>query len=177
MTTDADAGLLHRVVRQFAGVIYELIDPRDGTCRYVGQTFDVEQRRKAHTSPTPIYQQNSGLHSWKHELTSLGLSPEFRVIEDGIPPARINEQESFWCRSRADDGCDLLNRPVGRIRKGDLLGSPKRHALATSVREIRAMLLAIDEQLRGKLPPGKGACKHLARGISELLDFIHAIDD
>lgn len=177
MNNDADASPLHPLVRPCPGVVYELLDPRDGKCRYVGQTFDVEQRRKSHTAPRPIYQHNNGLHAWKSELALIGLSPEFRVIEDGIPPERINERESFWCRERVDEGCDLLNRPVGRIRKGDLLGSPKRQALATSAREIRGMLLAVDEQIRGRLPSGKGASGHLSRCIAELLDFIHAIDD
>ena len=174
---DVVASRLQCLVRPCSGVVYELLDPRDGKCLYVGQTFDVDQRRKAHTATKPVFQHNNGLHSWKTELASLGLAPEFRVIEDGISPERINEQESFWCRDRADEGCDLLNRPVGRIRKGDLLGSPKRQALATSAREIRGMLLAVDEQIRGRLPPGKGASRHLSRCIAELLDFIHAIDD
>jgi hypothetical protein len=158
-------------------VVYELIDPRDGACKYVGQTFDVDSRRRAHLAPTPIYQQNAELHKWKIELASLGLSPEFRIIDRDIPPARINEQESFWCRVRADEGCQLLNKPVGHIRKGDLLGSPKRYAIARSGREVREMLMAIGRQLSGKLPEGRPPFKHLKRCIHELTDFIHAIDD
>jgi len=177
MISDVDASPLHPLVRHASGVVYELIDPRDGMCRYVGQTFDAAQRKRTHTAPTPVYQQNTQLHKWKAELASLGMAPEFRVIEARIPAERINEQESFWCRDRADDGCELLNRPVGNVRKGDLLGSPKRHEMARGAREVRQMLMALQDQVAEKLPAGKGPMKHLGRCISELLDFIHAIDD
>jgi hypothetical protein len=179
MTTpnDSDPPSVASAGSPFVGVVYELLDPRDGRCRYVGQTFDADQRRRTHTSRTPIYQQNTQLHNWKTELALLGMAPEFRVIEDCIPAERINEQESFWCRDRADDGCELLNRPVGSVRKGDLLGSPRRHEMARTAREIRQMLMALEKQGSGKLPAGKGPMRHLGRCISELLDFIHAIDD
>jgi hypothetical protein len=162
---------------QITGVIYELIDPRNGMCRYVGQTLDVQQRRKSHTAQTPIFQNNEDLHRWKTELASLGLSPEFRVIEDGIQPETIDEQERFWCRDRADRGCRLLNRPVGRIRKCDLLGTPERNEFADRAREIRALLFSFSEEMRGKLPMGHAASRHLKRCIADLLDFIHSVTE
>ena len=160
-----------------AGVIYELVDPRDGSCRYVGQTFDVEQRRKAHTAPKPNYQGNTELHRWKKGLANAGLAPEFRVIEEGIPPEEINRQESFWCRRRSDEGSDLLNCHVGAIKRNDLLNATVRHSWAMSAREIREMLQSVSAQVNGKLPSGSRACRKLNKSISELLGFIHAIDD
>lgn len=157
-------------------VVYELIDPRDGACRYVGQTIDADRRRREHAAARPIYQQNNQLHAWKTELSSLGMAPEFRVIEDCIPAGVINKRERFWCRTRSDQGCNLLNRPIGCVRRGDLLGADRRHEVAASAREIRGLLLTLGEGLRGSLPHGRGPMRHLDKSIHELLNFICTIE-
>lgn len=65
--------------------IYELIDPRDGSVRYIGKANNSSDRLKRHRRDarkrnTPVYQ-------WFRKLESLGLVPNVRVV------SRISAEE------------------------------------------------------------------------------------
>lgn len=157
------------------GVIYELIDPRSGACRYVGQTFAPEERRRSHLAKKPVYQNNTPLHRWKNDLCAEGLSPEFHVVEDSVPASEINDREKTWCRRRAHEGCDLLNRPSGRITKDDLLSSQRRHAIVTHAREVREIVGALRQMVCDDLP--KVSTGRLNAAYRQILEFIHELDN
>lgn len=57
--------------------IYALVDPRDRTVRYVGQTNDPARRLQAHF----VELQNRERTDWLRELTSLGLCPEMLILD------------------------------------------------------------------------------------------------
>jgi hypothetical protein len=157
------------------GVIYELIDPRSGTCRYVGQTFAPEERRRSHLAKKPVYQNNTPLHRWKTDLCAEGLSPEFRVVEGSVPASEINGREKTWCRRRAREGCDLLNRPSGHITKEDLLSSQRRQAIVTHAREVREIVGALTQMVCDDLP--KVSVGRLNAACRQLVHFINDLDD
>lgn len=151
----------------YLGVIYELLDPRTGQCRYVGQTFALESRRKAHES-MKSQRTNPALYSWKQELKAQGVAPDLRVVEDGICASRINERERFWCAQRSNAGSKLLNMPAGHIRRADLFGAQERAEIAVAVDELIELVHALRGRLDGRLPVRHPSHKHLLRGIDEL---------
>jgi hypothetical protein len=59
--------------------VYALIDPRDGVVRYVGITYRLVQRLKAHLAD----QSDTSKTAWVTTLRSLGFVPEMRILETG----------------------------------------------------------------------------------------------
>ncbi len=58
-------------------VIYALVDPRDGTVRYVGQTTNPTSRKAAHRIGKG---HSSTARPWFDELHALGLEPGLRLV-------------------------------------------------------------------------------------------------
>jgi hypothetical protein len=136
-------------VKDMRGSVYELLDPRDGSCRYVGMTFNETARGRAHADSRSF--QWSLIH-WKSELKSVGLKPAMRVIESGIKAEDILERERHWCRERVRAGARLLNKPSGRITKSDLF-SPSDSLLISEVCDRIHDLLSIVFTYGATLPP------------------------
>lgn len=85
--------------------IYELIDPRDGSVRYIGKATDSQKRLKSHLRETrrvtPLYQ-------WIAKLRGLGMAPTVRVrLTCGIDEWEAAERAAI-AQGRAD-GWRLLN--------------------------------------------------------------------
>lgn len=131
------------------GSVYELIDPRDGSSRYVGMTFNEDTRSSDHSDPRKF---QASLAHWKDELFRLGLEPRFAVIERGIDPDDILERERFWTASRVSSGCRLLNRPAGRITRKDLLRPSLAMFVVDVCDDIESLLRRIEEAGRSQLP-------------------------
>ena len=76
---------------QLTGCIYALIDPRDHNIFYVGQTRDLDSRKRSHFA---------GGHSISGAkikvLRSNGLLPLVVVLETDLPSRRLSMAESFW---------------------------------------------------------------------------------
>jgi hypothetical protein len=68
--------------------VYALIDPRDHTIRYVGATYNLEQRIKAHLSESSHLLK----YSWISDLKAQGLVPQYCVLETGTTDQAIGEQ-------------------------------------------------------------------------------------
>lgn len=100
-------------VRTQTAYIYRLIDPRDGTTRYVGQTIDMEQRLKYH-----IYLSGAGNVAktiWISDLRSLGIVP---VMEEICRCSRddADKIERMYIEDEFKNG-NLFNlRPFGNWR-------------------------------------------------------------
>jgi len=102
--------------------IYALIDPRNGTTRYVGRTINPNQRLKGH-----VYEGkndrvlNPEKAAWIRELFTLGLQPEMQILETGQDLIGSGEYlwsiaERNWIRTLREADCDLLNRTEGGER-------------------------------------------------------------
>ena len=64
--------------------IYGLVDPRDGSIRYVGRTVDPRERLYAHCSSSgcaSLGGSGKARQDWLRELRGLGLRPTLRELE------------------------------------------------------------------------------------------------
>ena len=89
--------------------VYVLIDPRDGTARYVGIRKDPHARLAQH-----INEVENGKRAWLAELKRMGLSPELEVLEtvverEGDVDAVAIERERYWISSLLRSGAHLAN--------------------------------------------------------------------
>jgi len=75
--------------------IYVLRDPRTSDVKYVGKTKNPYSRKKAHSSPSQIRGQGIRKIEWTLELISLGLRPQFEIIEE-CEDGKWKEREEFW---------------------------------------------------------------------------------
>lgn len=149
-------------IKGMRGSVYELLDPRDKSCRYVGMTFNVDARERSHADSRSF---QWSLSEWKCELKSIGLEPVMRVIESGIKAEDILERERYWCRERISAGARLLNRPAGRITKSDLF-SPSDSLLISEVCDQIQDLLSIVSKYGSSLPKNVAKAVAKARGCT-----------
>jgi hypothetical protein len=159
--------------RAKTGFVYELIDPRSKSCKYIGCTFNPEQRRKQHEQIT--YQGNSEMLRWKDELLRIGMRPEMNILERDIQASELFLREAEWCRRKASDGCSLLNSPKGKIKARDLISRKDAAALMEACNEIREIIFSMVE-----LHPKKFAAKTmdlLLRANDKVLDFKNSLPD
>lgn len=86
------------------GCIYALIDPRDHCIFYVGQTRDLDARKRTHFA---------GGHSLSGAkikvLRSNGLLPLVVVLQADLPLRRLGLAEAFWIDLLRQRGGELLN--------------------------------------------------------------------
>ncbi|MEK9969271.1 MAG: GIY-YIG nuclease family protein [Ferrovibrio sp.] len=132
------------------GCIYALVDPRDHTIFYVGQTRDLDARKRRHFS---------GGHALSGAririIRSNGMVPLVVVLESGLPLHRLGSAEGFWIDLLRQRGSGLLNvqqpdRPDGSP-EGMAAPGPETVRRASSVKEreeIRPALLQLREMRR-----------------------------
>ncbi|MBS4046239.1 MAG: hypothetical protein KG075_07850 [Alphaproteobacteria bacterium] len=86
------------------GCIYALVDPRDHNIFYVGQTRDLDARKRTHFA---------GGHSLSGAkikiLRSNGLLPLVVVLQGDLPLRRLSLAEAFWIDLLRQRGGELLN--------------------------------------------------------------------
>lgn len=103
---DVQSGRSQQRSPPLTGCIYALIDPRDHAIFYVGQTRDLDSRKRSHFA---------GGHSVSGAkikvLRSNGLLPLVVVLEADLPLRRLGMAESFWIALLRRRGCALLNVP------------------------------------------------------------------
>lgn len=119
-----------------ATVVYALVDPRDGTVRYVGQTHCPRLRMRYHLEATRESRANDRLHEWMLELIEQKLSPLFAVLGSVPPVGReryqqhlLDEMERRWIKKLRKTG-DLYNllpggTPRSQKRKKRSAAPPK----------------------------------------------------
>jgi hypothetical protein len=88
------------------GCIYALVDPRDHTIFYVGQTRDLDARKRRH------FAGGHALSGAKIKvLRNNGMLPLVVVLESDLPLQRLGLAENFWIELLRQRGCTLLNVP------------------------------------------------------------------
>ncbi len=97
--------------------IYALIDPRDGSTRYIGQTLKPLDRRLAEH----LGSASSGAKkiAWLNELESLGLQPTISALES-VTTSEADAVEARLMREYKDKGAPLTNmhtRPGGALMR------------------------------------------------------------
>jgi GIY-YIG catalytic domain len=92
--------------------VYALKDPRGGCVRYVGITFNLDQRLKKHLTG----RQNVRKTEWITSLSECGLVPEMMILESGC--GGVSEQsdcERKWIKHFRSSG-KLLNIQTPNFR-------------------------------------------------------------
>lgn len=85
--------------------IYALVDPRDDSIRYIGQTRNFDWRMYIHRTEHVSYD----VAVWKHELKDLGLKFRVRVIEITSTDNGLSREE-FWIIWALRRGEPILNK-------------------------------------------------------------------
>lgn len=91
-------------------IIYLLIDPRTGECRYVGKSERGVRRAREHMQPA-FLQRPQHCACWLRSLSAEGLRPEIEVVESGV--VDIDDAEMFWIGYFRSLGCRLTNHTNG----------------------------------------------------------------
>jgi len=99
-------GLPETLQGKLTGCVYALVDPRDHTVFYVGQTRDLDARKHTHFA---------GGHSVSGEKIKVirrnGLVPLIVVLEADVPAQMLLMAEQFWIGLLRRRGSPLLNAP------------------------------------------------------------------
>lgn len=89
-------------------IIYGLIDPRTGELKYIGKSQHGITRFKQHLKPYSLKKHNHK-NNWIKLLLSLGLMPEFIILETLSNPNDLFQAEEFWYEYYLGLGCNLTN--------------------------------------------------------------------
>lgn len=90
------------------GTIYKLVDPRDGTIRYIGQTLrTLKNRHKEHLTKN----KTPGIWLWVKELEKAGMQPAILAVETDVLADDLDAREQAQIRAHLEQGCPLLNHP------------------------------------------------------------------
>lgn len=87
--------------------IYILIDPRNGTVRYVGRTTDPETRYRQHLNCDG---NNTEKNTWIRELREQDLRPQMLILETIKGRAYSKEREAHVIHAYIKAGAPLTNR-------------------------------------------------------------------
>ena len=87
--------------------VYELIDPRTDTPRYVGITATPNHRWHSHIDDSDT--QNREKRAWIRELMEEGLVPDMQIIERVRTREEALEREGYWIRHYLRQGIPLTN--------------------------------------------------------------------
>lgn len=97
--------------------IYALVDPRDNTIRYVGQTDDTKRRYSEHVNRI----EETAKGAWIQELRALNRKPLFVVLDTCDDQQQSNYLESWWMILGRRQGWQLVNGTnpsIERVKEG-----------------------------------------------------------
>jgi hypothetical protein len=91
--------------------IYALCDPRSGSIKYVGKTFDPLYRLQQHLWPCHVAR-TTPKAIWLRALVAQGLKPELVVLQT-VPTPEWGTAERRWIEHLRAEGHNLLNGTSG----------------------------------------------------------------
>lgn len=81
---------------------YQLVDPRNDLPFYVGQTTNLERRRKQYTRNATLH--SNPLGDRIYELRRAGLEPIMQEIESReCTPGEAQQREGYWIQQRVSE--------------------------------------------------------------------------
>lgn len=135
-------------------IIYALVDPRDGSVRYIGKSSSGLYRARAHSSVCVLSKdRNTRKRVWIESLQAEGLSYQSHVLEEVPSQQELDAREVFWIAEAKRLGADLFNMTEGgegtygyvptaeararasAAKKGIPLSSEHRAAIARAMNE------------------------------------------
>lgn len=128
--------------------IYVLLDPKDSTVRYVGQTSNPELRQMNHAGLTEFgITGNRGLVEWKKRLRGLRFAPILFVVDAAEGAA--NGLEKQWISYYRGLG-DLLNVDAGGSAWKKRKKSRDAQSLSMDPEKFRALQAAQKRKYRAR---------------------------
>lgn len=124
--------------------IYELIDPRDEQCRYVGITINPNLRFRQHLAGDSNHEKKA----WLLSLQGEEIEPRMSIIEIVDDMEKAQEQEKYWVQYRIDEGCLLTNIALVPPLPQEILtavGVNKKKPRTNSVEPISETLESISQ--------------------------------
>lgn len=95
------------------GKIYKLIDPRDNSIKYIGQTVQkLSTRYKSHIYDSLILNEKYKKCTWIRKLAKLNLLPIIELVEE-IDKVDLNNRERYWIKYYKELGATLTNSTDG----------------------------------------------------------------
>lgn len=88
--------------------IYSLIDPKDGSIKYVGKTNNIKKRTREHVRD----EENNKKYAWIKSLKKINLQPEVFILEE-TNLDEANFWEIFWISQCKAWGFELKNMTNG----------------------------------------------------------------
>lgn len=96
-------------------LIYALVDPRDGSYRYVGRTMNLRVRLAAHV---PHRGENIRKRAWLADLWATGQRARAVVLEECGGPVSAAAAEDRWTQRLRGEGQPLTNGTGSRSHCG-----------------------------------------------------------
>lgn len=153
--------------------VYILIDPRDYTIRYVGQTNNIKIRYNSH-----ICDINSNTHKskWIKSLKAFGFRPKVMVIGEYTKDT-IDVWEIFWINYYRQCGCKLTNYgDGGKARKGYKWSETTRQKFVKSMTGRKLSedtKLKISAKHKGKIISDNTKVKMRNNNLGKTLSYDH----
>lgn len=98
-----------RIIENGYGInvfIYTICDPITNVVMYVGQSTDVEKRKKAHLKCNDKH--NPGKNKWIMSILETGKEPIFNIIDE-CDLKFIDKREQYWINKYSSLNDSLLN--------------------------------------------------------------------
>ncbi len=115
-------------------VIYALIDPRDNTVHYVGQTSDVYARFQQHINGNGSLMKNA----WIFELRAANKMVIMETLEEVETYQEAMEREAYWIKH-----FEMLREPLTNATHRAALKKIKREQLRAAKRAATQAFVAI----------------------------------
>ena len=90
------------------GYIYCLVDPRDSSICYVGQTNNPNQRLKGHLSKARHSTDKSDLLLWLRSVLADDMQPQMVLLEE-VSSSELDERERHWINLLSQSGANITN--------------------------------------------------------------------
>lgn len=170
--------------------IYVLKDPRSGSVRYVGWSYDIKKRMSAHISSCHRLQTHNA--RWIKQLLAIGQMPMIETVEFGTGDWR--EAERRWIAHYRNSGINLTNmtdggegtlgwHPDEDTRRKMSVRQTGRKQTPESTAKTRAALLGrkqspeharkLSEARKGRVPwAATNAAAEAVRGSKQSLEHI-----
>lgn len=144
-------------------IVYGLIDPRDGTLRYIGMSTVGLKRIKCHQQWSRLKNIKTRTSSWIKNLKNKGLSLSYCILEETENPKELADLEKFWIANIRACGAILYNHCDGGQHVA--LGVVKSKETIEKIRKANSGRKASEETKRKMSISRKGrkfTKKHIA---------------
>ena len=92
--------------------LYELIDPRDNSCKYIGISNNLQARSETHK-----YSKNKELSLWITTLKKINKKPNMKIIKKGNYKKMLKEEEKrIKIKSKSGNILNTIHNQKNKIK-------------------------------------------------------------